>query len=225
MKKNLLITLLLLFMQTCFAQDFDTAKLNSYFKALADNNKFMGSVAVSKNGKIIYTRSIGFADVENNIKLNDSTKYRIGSITKTFTASLILKAVEENKLLLSQTLDNYFPSIKNAEKITISELLYHRSGVHNFTDNADYLTWNTQPKTEQQMVEIIAKGGSDFEPGSKLQYSNSNYILLTYILEKIYDKPYAELLNKKIIKPLHLKNTYYGGKINIHNNECYSYTY
>lgn len=226
MKTNLFSLLALLFCtQSVFAQNFDTAKLNNYFKALADNNKFMGSVAVSKNGKIIYTRSIGFADIKNNIKLNDSTKYRIGSITKTFTASLILKAVEENKLSLSQTLEKYLPSVKNAEKITISELLYHRSGIHNFTDNADYLTWNMQPKTEQQMVEIIAKGGSDFEPGSKFQYSNSNYVLLTYILEKVYNKSYTELLNEEIIAPLHLANTYYGGEINIQHNECYSYTF
>lgn len=225
MKMSSFMVLQLFLMPPSFSQNFDTAKLNNYFKVLADNNKFMGSVAVSKNGKIIYKNSIGFADVDNNIKLNDSTKYRIGSITKTFTASLIFKAIEENKLSLSQTLDKYFPSIKNAEKITISNLLYHRSGIHNFTDNADYLTWNTKPKTEQEMVEIIVKGGSDFKPGSKFQYSNSNYVLLTYILEKVYDRSYAELLNKKIITPQHLTNTYYGGKINIQNNECYSYTY
>ena len=77
--------------------NFDKSKLDNYFNALEQNNKFMGSVAVSKNGEVIYTKSVGFTDVENNVKSIDNSKYRIGSISKTFTAVLILKAVEEKK--------------------------------------------------------------------------------------------------------------------------------
>ncbi len=227
MTRKILITLFIgALAQIGFAQtNFDKIKLDNYFNVLEKNNKFMGSVSVSKNGEIIYTKSIGLADVENNLKATENTKYRIGSISKTFTSVLIMKAVEANKLNLNQTIYEWFPTIKNAKQITVGNLLNHRSGIHNFTDNEEYLTWNTQPKTEKEMVEIIAKGGSDFDPGSKAKYSNSNYVLLTYILEKTFAKSYADLLQKYICKPLALKNTYVFGKINTNNKECKSYKY
>jgi len=206
-------------------RDFDKTKLDNFFDALEQNNKFMGSVAVSKNGEIIYTKSIGFENIENNLHASASSKYRIGSISKSFTAVLILKAVEEKKLKLNQTIDKWFPTIKNANKITVKNLLNHIIGIHNFTNDKDYLTWNTQPKTEKELIEIITKGGSDFDPNSKAEYSNSNYVLLTYILEKTYAKSYADLVQECIVKPIDLKNTYVFGKINPNKNECYSYRF
>ena len=227
MKKAILTTALLLTIsQIGLTQtNFDKNKLNNYFNVLEENNKFMGSVAVSKNGEIIYTKTIGLADVENNKKATENSKYRIGSISKSFTAVLILKAVEEKKLSLNQPIDNWYPKIKNAKKITIEHLLRHRSGIYNFTNDKDYLTWNTQPKTEKEMVEIITKGGSDFNPDSKAEYSNSNFVLLTYILEKTFKKSYSDLLQEFIIKPIGLTNTYVFGKINPNNNECKSYRF
>lgn len=227
MKKAVLTTLIVLTLsQIGLAQtNFDKTKLDNYFNALEQNDKFMGSVAVSKNGEIIYKKSIGFADVENNIKATEKSKYRIGSITKSFTTVLILKAVEEKKLNLNQTIDKWFPEIINAKDITVKHLLNHRSGIHNFTNNKDYLTWNTQPKTEKELVEIIVKGGSDFNPDSKAEYSNSNFVLLTFILEKTFSKSYSDLLQEFIVKPLGLTNTYVFGKINPLNNECKSYSF
>jgi D-alanyl-D-alanine carboxypeptidase len=226
MKKTILTTVLLLTLgQIGFSQNLDKTKLDNYFNALEQNNKFMGSVAVSKNGEIIYTKSIGFADVEKNVMATENSKYRIGSISKSFTTVLILKALEQKKLNLNQTIDKWFPTIKNAKKITVNHLLSHRSGIHNFTDDKDYLTWNTQPKTEKEMIEIIAKGGSDFNPDSKAEYSNSNFVLLTYVLEKTFTKSYSDLLQEFIVNPIGLKNTYVFGKINSSNNECKSYRF
>jgi D-alanyl-D-alanine carboxypeptidase len=227
MKYTVLTTALLLTIsQIAFSQtNFDKAKLDNYFNALEVNNKFMGSVAVSKNGEIIYTKTIGLADVEKNVKATKNFKYRIGSISKSFTAVLALKAVEDKKLDLNQTIDKWFPTITNANKITVKNLLNHRSGIHNFTDDKDYLTWHTNAKTESEMVEIIAKGGSDFNPDSKAEYSNSNFVLLTYILEKTFAKSYSSLLQELIIKPIGLTNTYVFGKINPNNNECKSYSF
>jgi CubicO group peptidase (beta-lactamase class C family) len=226
MTRTFLTTLLIgALCQIGFAQNFEKTRLDNYFTALEANNKFMGSVAVSKNGAIIYSKSIGFSDIENNTKATENSKYRIGSISKTFTSVLILKAVEEKKLELNQTIDKYFPTIKNAEKITVKLLLSHRSGIHNFTDDADYLTWNTQPKTEKEMVEIIAKGGSDFQPDSKAEYSNSNFVLLTYMLEKAFAKSYSDLLQEYIVQPIGLTNTYVFEKINPSKNECKSYKF
>src|SRR5690606_26110122 len=123
MKRLLIITICTIICSANFAQSFDKTKLDSYFTALESNNKFMGSVAVFQNGKIIYTRSAGFSDYENQIKTTENSKYRIGSITKTITATLILKAVEERKITLNKRLADFYPSIKNANKITIEQLL------------------------------------------------------------------------------------------------------
>jgi len=207
------------------AQSFDRTKLDNFFNVLEMNNKFIGSVAVSKDGAVIYSKTVGFSDVENNVKADENSKYRIGSISKTFTSVLVLKAVEEKRLSLNQTIDTYFPTIRNAGKITVKLLLSHRSGIHNFTEDKDYLTWNTQPKTEKEMVAIITKAGSDFQPDSKAGYSNSNFVLLTYILEKTLNKSYAEILQDYITKPLDLTNTYFGGKIHPGRNECKSYSF
>jgi D-alanyl-D-alanine carboxypeptidase len=223
-KKNLFFLVLLLSVAT-FAQNFNKVKVDSLFQVLETNDKFMGSVAVSENGKIIYTNAIGKGDMENNKKATVGTKYRIGSISKMFTSVLIFKAIEEKKLTLNQTIEGYFPSVENAGKITVGNLLNHRSGIYNLTSASDYEGYSTQPKTRREMIAIIAKGKSVFEPNSKEDYSNSNYVLLSYILEEIYKQPYSVLVQTKIAKPLGLKNTYFGGKINTANNESYSYNY
>lgn len=169
MKTKWLPVVVLMFLKiTAFSQEFDKGKLNSYFDALRENDKFMGSVAVSRNGEVIFSRSVGFADVEKQQVADTDSRYRIGSISKTFTSVMVMKAVEAGKLTLEETIDKYFPDLPNAEKITVSDLLYHRSGIHSFTDNSDYLSWCTQPKTRNELEEIIVSGGSDFEPGSKM---------------------------------------------------------
>lgn len=223
MKKLLSLSFIFFITTVSFAQTFNKQRLDSLFQILEKKDKFMGSIAISQDGKIIYTNTIGFADIETSKKATNQTKYRIGSISKMFTASLILKAVEEEKIKLNQTLDKYFPEIENSKKITIENLLNHRSGIHNFTNDSIYLSYNTQFKSQKEIIGIIVNGKSDFEPNTKAEYSNSNYVLLSYILEKIYQQDYATILNRKIIKPLKLKNTYFGGKTNISNNESYSY--
>lgn len=222
--KKIITCLFALVVTSAFSQTFNAKRLDSLFLLLEKNNKYMGSIAISENGKTIYTKSIGFDDIATSKKSSINTKYRIGSISKTFTASLIFKAVEENKINLNQTIDKYFPTIKNAKIITLSNLLNHRSGIHDFTNDPDYLKWNTQPQSRAKMIERIAAGDIVFEPNTKGYYSNSNYILLSFILEDVYKKSYGEILKEKIIKPLKLKNTYLGGKISLENNECYSYT-
>lgn len=223
---NLFVAMLLTIAQIGLAQSsFDKAKLDNYFDALEASNRYMGSVAVSKDGEIIYTRAIGYADLANKVKATANSKYRIGSISKTFTAVLVFKAVEEEKLSLNQTIDKWFPSITNADKITVQHLLAHRSGIYSFTNDEDYLTWNTVPKSEEALLEIIKAGGSVFPPDSKAEYSNSNYLLLTFILERTFSKSYANLLKEYIVQPLGLTSTYVFGKINPANGECRSYTF
>lgn len=188
----------------------NTQKFDAYFNAVQP--RFMGSVMISKAGQIIYQRSVGYASIEDSIPATADTRYHIGSISKTFTAVMVLKAVEQGKISLSDHLSKYFPEsgIANADVITIDHLLYHRSGIHDVFEGAnDYMQWYDKPHTADQLVERIAQASSDFAPGSQFQYCNSGYVLLTFILEKVYGKSYAELLQEQITKPLNLKNTYY----------------
>lgn len=207
------------------AQEFDRARLGRYFDALEQGDRFMGSVALSRNGKLLYTRALGMADLEKGIKARPDSRYRIGSISKTFTATLALLAVEEGKLVLEQTIESFFPALPNAGRITVAQLLGHRSGIHSFTDDKDYLSWNTRPRSREEMVALIARGDSEFEPGSKGAYSNSNYVLLTFILEKVFETPYSDLLVERIAGPLGLKDTRLGDRIDPGRNECRSYSY
>jgi len=208
-----------------YAQNPDYAKLDSLLSSLEAHDRFMGSVALSQNGKLHYTKAIGYADLLSEKKATVATKYRIGSITKMFTSALVFKALEAKKLKLEQTIEAYFPKIENANKITIGNLLNHRSGIFNFTSRDDYKAWDTEAKTREELMQLIAKGGSVFEPNSKGEYSNSNYVLLTFILEDTFEIPYAEMVHHKIIEPLGLRNTYVGGKTNVAKNEAYSYSF
>jgi len=223
--KYLAIYLFIMMVAFANAQDINKLKMDSLFAALEKNNKAMGNISIFKNGKEIYNRSIGYADYEKKQVINAETKFRIGSISKTFTATIIMQMVDEGKLKLDQTIDKYFKDFPLSDQITIEQLLRHRSGIHNFTDDKAYLDYMTKPKTSSEMVEIINKGGSDFKPGTKTKYSNSNFILLSIIAEKTDKKTYAEILKNRITTPMKLKNTSYGGKIETDKNQSQSYNY
>lgn len=212
---------------TALTQTLDKAKLDKFFDVLAEKNKAMGSLTVSKNGTILYSRAIGYSQISGKDKKPSTieTKYRIGSITKMFTAVMIFQLIEEGKLKLTDTLDKFYPQVANAKKITIGNMLNHRSGIHSFTGDPDFPTWLMNPKTQSEMLAIIAKAKPDFEPNEKQAYSNPNYILLGYIVEKASGKPYQTALKEKITGKIGLSNTYLGGKINASENESFSYDY
>jgi CubicO group peptidase (beta-lactamase class C family) len=192
------------------AQEFSPVRMDSLMSVMDKNNVWMGSIAISKGDQLLYQKAIGYADLAQKKKATIDTRYGIGSISKTFTATLVLKTVELKKLNLDEPISTFFKGIPNAEKITVRQLLNHSSGIHNITDDNDYLTWNTKPQTAEELVERIVKGGADFTPGSKHAYSNSNYILLTYILEKVWKRDYASLLKEYICQPLQLEQTTFG---------------
>ena len=217
--------LLVFLSQFLFSQQYDFEKLDRYFDSLKENNRFMGTISLSKGNELIYTRSIGFLDFENNILLDSNSKFRIGSISKTFTSVLVLKSEEDGKLNLDDTIEKFFPDLPNSENITIENLLSHRSGVFNFTDSPEYIKYSIHPKSREELIKIISNFDPVFKPGRRSEYSNSNYILLTIILEKLYSKNYSDILSEKITKPYELNNTYYGDKVDIKNNEAKSYIY
>ena len=210
------------------AQTPDKGKLDQFFNRLAEKNKAMGSLTVTKEGIVFYSRTIGYSHINSTEKkqVSEATRYRIGSITKMFTAAMIFQLVEENKLKLSDTLDKFFPQIPNAEKITLAQMLGHRSGIFNVTANPDFHSSKTQSKTRDEMVALIAKAKPAFEPGEKAQYSNSNYVLLGYIVEKAGGRSYEDALKQRITSKIGLKDTYLGtGYPDASKNEAFSYSF
>lgn len=225
MKKILLIVSLLV-INLVDAQTLNTDKLDSLFEKIESHNKGMGSIAVSHAGKIIYTKSVGFSTYfpTGNIMANTTTKYRIGPITRMFTATLVFQAIDEGKLKPDTKLSVYFPELPNAQKITIAHLLGHCSGLHNFTDYPAYGNYMLQPLSQAQVLEIIGSSPVDFQPDEKVAYSNSNYVALGMILEKIWGKPYSELVERRIVQVIGLEHTYVGnGDADILKNESLSY--
>jgi CubicO group peptidase (beta-lactamase class C family) len=228
-KTKILATTLLIGLSsgTLFSQSFNKPKLDSLMDILAEKNNAMGSLTISKNGVTVYSRAIGYSSISSGEKIpaTPQTKYRIGSITKMFTAIMIFQLIEEGKLSLNTTLDKFFPQLPNAKKITIGNLLNHRSGLHNFTDVPEYQNWMTQPKTRDEMLAIITKGGVDFQPDEKFSYSNSGYVVLGYIIEKVSKQSYSKYLSNRITSKIGLSNTYVGGKSDLKKNESFSYRF
>jgi D-alanyl-D-alanine carboxypeptidase len=203
----------------------NTNKLDSLFTILKDNHKAMGNVALYKNGQLLYSNALGTIDEKKEIAANANTKYRIGSISKMFTAVLIFQLIEEKKLTLSTPLSTFFATIPQAKKITIEQMLHHSSGIKSVTEDSTYFNWHTKNVTQVEMVKKIATYSSTFEPNKKVEYSNSNYILLGYIVEKITKKTLAKNIEERIAKKIGLNNTYYGSDINAQKNEAVSYNF
>jgi len=207
------------------AQTLDKAKLDQFFDRLAEKNKAMGSLTIAKDGKVLYTRAIGYGQINGTEKkpLTVANRFRIGSITKTYTAVMILQLVEEGKLKLTDTLDKFFPQVPNAKKITIVQILSHRSGIPNV--RRDQATWKPgAPVTKDEMLALIVKGIPEFEPDTKSSYSNSGYFLLGLILEKLTGKPYDQALEERINSKIGLKDTYIAaGRIDVNKGEALTY--
>jgi D-alanyl-D-alanine carboxypeptidase len=223
MNKIYLFLGFLMLARVTIAQTIDTKKLDQLFDILNAENEAMSSIAISQNGAVVYRRSIGYRDAEGTMPSNELTKYRIGSITKMFTAVMIFQLIEEGKLTLDTRLNTFFPQIPNAGEITIRQLLSHRTGIHNFTDDASFRASTTVARTHDEMLEMIKAGDSDFAPDTKCEYSNSNFVLLGYMVEKLTSMKYNDALQSRIVKRAGLRDIYIGAPADVTKNECFSF--
>ena len=220
MKKLVLVLLVCAYSSVNHSQNQKLDSLLSYYEK---ENEAMGTLSILKNDDEFFTKAIGYANISLNKKNNSETKFRIGSISKTFTATIILQLVDEGKLSLDDSLNKYFPEIPNSETITISDMLYHRSGIYNITTDKNFEAWISEPRTRKEMLTKIKGYESLFEPGSKTEYSNSNFILLAYIAEDIENQSFRECLQKRIVEKLDLANTDFGEDIDFSKNEAMCY--
>ncbi|RPE12811.1 class A beta-lactamase-related serine hydrolase [Chitinophaga lutea] len=209
-----------------YTQAPDTAKLNRFFDRLAEKNKAMGTLCIVKDGKVQYSRSIGYSRIsaDGKIPASATTRYRIGSVTKMFTATMIFQLAEKNRLKLSDTLGKYFPQMPNAGKITIAHILGHRSGLPPIYADRESRLPKTVPRTKEEMLASMAKGTPEFEPGARYAYSNAGYFLLGCLIEKLTGEPYEKTLQEQITGKIGLHDTYPAGTT-ADNRESASFHY
>ncbi len=204
MKKIIIILLLPI---TMTAQKNYPALLDNYAQAEFKVKEFNGTVLVMQKGKPIYKKSFGLADREWNIANTDETKYRIGSVTKQFTAVCILQLAERGKLSIDDKLSKYIPDYPKGDSITIHMLLNHTSGIKNYTDLPEFWPKAILPLSTDSMIALFKNKPLDFSPGSKWNYSNSGYFLLGVIVEKASGKNFSDYLLENVIKKAGLKST------------------
>lgn len=189
------------------------AQIDQIMRARFAAGDFNGTVLVARQGRVLYQRAFGLANREWNIPNDLETKFEIGSMTKQFTALLVLQMVNEGKIQLNGHISDYLPYYRQdtGRRITISQLLSHESGIPNFTALPGFLD-GPESRTHYAVQEFVTKfcsGDLEFEPGTKFNYSNSGYFLLGAILEQVSGKSYESLLQERIFGPLGMKNSGY----------------
>ncbi|TDO84303.1 CubicO group peptidase (beta-lactamase class C family) [Flavobacterium chryseum] len=187
---------------------------------------FNGSALVSENGKVIFQKGYGSANMEWDIPNKPDTKFRLGSITKQFTAFLIVKLAEEGKIKLDVPITTYLHDYPKevGDKITIQNLLTHTSGIPNYTNAPDFLKEKAKnPYSPADFVKTFSNLPLEFKPGEKFAYSNSGYFLLGYIIEKITGKTYEQYLQETIFTPLKMVNSGYDHSDNVIKNRAAGY--
>lgn len=185
------------------------ARLDRYVQAYVDQGLFSGSVLVAKDGKILLCKGYGMANYELDVPNRPDTKFRLASVTKQFTAMAIMQLQEQGLLKVTDPISKYIPDYPNGDKITIRHLLTHTAGIPNFTSFPDLKKIKLEPHTPEQMVALFKDKPLEFTPGEKHNYSNSGYVLLGYLIEKITGKKYETVLKENIFEPLGMKNTGY----------------
>ena len=165
------------------------------------------AVLVARDGKIVYEAGFGFADLERKTRVGPETKFRIGSVTKQFTAAAVLRLVDQGKLALTDPLEKFFPGFARGGEITLHHLLTHTSGIHSHTGKPEFLGRVTQPITPAELIAWFCDDPADFAPGAGFLYNNSGYFLLGEIVAQVSGKSYAAFLREAFFEPLGMNDT------------------
>ncbi len=201
-------------------------QIDALISKYVEYGKFNGSVLVSHKGKVIYKKGFGMANMEWDIPNKPNTKHRLGSITKQFTAMLILQLAADGQLDLQAPISTYLSDYPktSGDKITTHHLLAHTSGIPNYTSFPGFFEDESRnPSTPNDFIKKFADKDLDFEPGERFSYSNSGYFLLGVIIEKLSGKSYEEMLHDKIFTPLNMKDSGYDHHADILKNRATGY--
>jgi CubicO group peptidase (beta-lactamase class C family) len=201
------------FLTPClFAQVKPVQKtIDDYVAPYVASGNFSGTIYVSRSGVVLFEKSYGDAVAEWSVQNTNQTRYHLASVSKPFTASAILLLEQQHQLSTSDPVSNYLPEFTEGNKITLHHLLSHTSGVVNINDFPEYDLLSTTSVSLDSIVKLFERKPLLFEPGSKFSYSNSNYNVLAYIIEKVSGMKYGDFLKKNIFDPLTMTNTAHHG--------------
>jgi CubicO group peptidase (beta-lactamase class C family) len=187
-----------------------TLKLDTLYSELFNNGSFNGSVLIAENGQIIFEKSFGFADEQTNRKINDSTVFELASVSKQFTAMGIVQLEKEGKLSYQDDISKYVPELIDYKGITIKNLLNHTGGLPDYMGIADKNWDKSKIATNDDMLKMFKQVHPKklFEPNEKWDYSNTGYLILATIIERVSGQEFGNYLNDKIFKPLGMNNTF-----------------
>ncbi len=198
-----------LMVSACLAQD-NLSRMDQVIQSYVSNKQFMGSALVARDGTIVLSKGYGFANLEWEVPNSPTTKFRLGSITKQFTAACILLLEERGKLKIDDPVKKYMPDAPAAwDKVTLFNLLTHTSGIPSFTGFPDYGSTEAIPTTPEKLVARFRDKPLEFQPGEKWNYSNSGYVLLGYLIEKISQQSYSQFVQENIFNPLGMMDSGY----------------
>jgi CubicO group peptidase (beta-lactamase class C family) len=201
----------------------DTARMDDAVRSFTANH-FMGTVLVARGDQVLFSKGYGFANLEWDVPNTPETKFRVGSVTKQFTAVLILKLEEQGKLNVNDPVKKYVPDAPAAwDKITLFHLLTHTSGLPDYTNLPDYTKLQTLPTSAEQIMARFRDKPLEFQPGEKMKYCNSGYVILTYVIEKITGGSYEKFLQDQILTPLGLKDTGYDSAAHVIRHRATGY--
>ena len=188
----------------------NVSRMEQVVQSYVSDKKFMGSVLVARGGAVLLSKGYGSANLEWNIPNSPATKFRLGSITKQFTAASILLLEDRGKLKTNVPVKKFMPDAPAAwDKITIFHLLTHTSGIPSFTSFPEYASQEPFATTPEKLVARFRDKPLDFQPGEKWSYSNSGYVLLGYLLEKVSGESYETFVQENIFGPLGMKDSGY----------------
>ncbi len=204
----------------------NTARMDQIVTSYYDRKQFMGSVLVTQGDRVLFEKSYGYANLEWDTPFTPDAKFRLGSLTKQFTAASIMLLQERGKLKTSDLISLYLPDTPATwSKITIRNLLTHTSGIPNFTSVPDYESRVALLSTTPEKLYLSFRDKPlDFQPDEKFSYSNSNYILLGMIVEKASGIKYADFLRQNLFTPLHMENTGVDSNARILHHRVYGYS-
>ena len=180
---------------------------DQFYKSLNDKPSPGMAVLVDKDGKVLYRKGFGFANIVAKTRVTPETKFRIGSVTKQFTACAIMKLQEKGLLSVKDKLTRFIPDFPRGDEVTIHHLLTHTSGIHSYTGKAEFINRVTKTITPDSLLAFFINDPYDFNPGERYQYNNSGYFLLGYIISKVSGKSYDDFLKETFFDPLQMKNT------------------
>ena len=183
-------------------------RISRWIDRYEENGYLNGSILIASNENILLNKGFGMANWEHAVPNTPSTKYKIGSLTKAFTAMGIFQLHEKGKLCIDDCISKYLPNYPQGEKITIYHCLTNTTGIPNYTSFPDFWPKTMRlPMTLHELIDSFKHLELNFEPGRKFEYSNSGYTLLTAIIEKVSGMSYAEYIQEKICRPLGMDNT------------------